>query len=1103
MTVNDATRAQRRAAAPDRSTWLVANAGSGKTRVLTQRVARLLLAGVEPQRILCLTYTKAAASEMQNRLFAQLGEWAMLSHGNLAERLAELGEPGPFPDDVLSAARTLFARAIETPGGLKIQTIHAFCAGVLRRFPVEAGVSPDFREMDDRLSTLMMVEVLEELAQAGDPGFHALIEQSGSDALTDLAAAVIRNKAKFQELRTQDDVWAALGLAPGDDVAALAQECLGPGAASLIDTVARLLAGSSANDQRAAAALKDISLEPPSAASLAALEQVLVYDRKGKTPLTAKHKTFPTKGGRELLGDHLASLTALMDRMEAAVPRRQALATAERSWALHQFATAFLASYGALKAQGGWLDFDDLIERTRALLSISTMAGWVLYKLDGGVDHILVDEAQDTSPAQWDVVRLLAEEFLAGSGSRSDTNRTVFVVGDKKQSIYSFQGADPRVFDKMRDYFSGMLSAADDPLQDASLEFSFRSSPVILELVDQVFADSDHRGLGQDSHHRAFNSALPGRVDVLDPWEPETPEKSEWYEAVDRIGDTDHRRLLAQDVAQRIAGILAGEQVPQVVDGAVKWRRAEPRDILILVQRRSEIFDEIIRACKAAGIPMAGADQLNVAQELAVRDITALLAFLATPEDDLSLAAFLKSPMMGWDERALFELAYHRTQAYLWPALRDRAADFPDTVAFLQDMLGKADFLRPFELIERALTWHGGRRKIRARLGVEAEDAIDALLSQALSYEQSEPPSLTGFLTWLGAQEVKLKRAIDGSANVVRVMTVHGAKGLESPIVIMPDTAPRNAPRSADIADLDGLAIWRPPVRDQPQAVHDGRLAEAELRDEERQRLLYVALTRAESWLIVGAAGKMDRKGDSWFDQIKAAQGRFAPSDIRGGQRIEPMGWAAPDASGVVHAPLAEAPLDLPPVPAPRPQMKPLSPSDLGGAKVMPGTPDDPEALAQGTALHLLLEVLPVLPEAHWAARAEADLGALGLSLLPLARALITAPDLAEVFGPASRAEVPFTAEVAGTRLAGSIDRLIVTDTRVLIVDFKSNALEPGDATEVPLGLLRQMGAYAAAMGQVFPDHQIDVAILWTGSGRLMPLPHSAVIEALQSGLSA
>ncbi len=1107
-----ASRQQMRAARPDASTWLAANAGSGKTRVLTDRVARLLLDGVRPERILCLTYTKAAASEMQNRLFRRLGGWAMLGDDALAAALQTLGV-GTAPDaDRLAHARTLFARAIETPGGLKIQTIHSFCAALLRRFPLEAGVSPQFTEMEDRAADLLQAEIVEDLAE----GPQAAVVDAVARHITDtgfatLTRAVVQHRAAFQS-GPGTDLHRALDLPDGVDETALqAQVFLGDEAALLGRLVAALRTGS-ATDQKNAAKLSGIVAPAPR--DLPLLESVFLTGTGAKAPFTAKLGSFPTKPVRTAHADLMPALEDLMRRVEDARARRLALDALRKSRALHGFAATFLPEYDARKQARGWLDFDDLILRARQLLNDPAVAAWVLYRLDGGIDHILVDEAQDTSPVQWDVIEKLAQEFTSGRGARDDSTRTLFVVGDKKQSIYSFQGAEPGAFDRMQAEFGRRLADAGDGLQTLSLEYSFRSSSAILRLVDRVFAGRSGAGFPETGRHRAFKADLPGRVDlwpVVD--RVADDEDRAWTDPVDRPSPEHHNVVLANRIATAIKHMIEhGETIP--ADGAAPGRLARrpvrPGDFPILVQRRSDLFAEIIRACKAADLPIAGADRLKVGAELAVKDLAALLSFLATPEDSLALATVLKSPLFGWSEQDLFDLAHRRGGRFLWPALRDRAGEFPATMAILNDLRGQTDFLRPYDLIERILTRHGGRRKLLGRLGPEAEDGINALLSQALAYERTDIPSLTGFLVWMETDDLEIKRQMGSAGNMVRVMTVHGAKGLESPIVILPDTGPRRPPQPGEIMLVDGLPLWRLTADRMPAPMAAARDAARQAQMNERLRLLYVALTRAEKWLIVAAAGDLDKTGDSWYQMVRAgltgagAADRAFPGGA--GLRLEHGDWTAPPLQAAPPAAAAAPPLPAllrRPAPPPVPGPKTLSPSvDLGGAKALPGDAGLNEAAAKlrGTRIHLLLEHLPVLAEPGWDEAARGLLPDLGEAerapLLNEARRVLTRPDLQTLFAQDTLAEVAITAEIGGLRLHGIIDRLIVAPDRVLAVDFKSNATVPDDARTCPEGILRQMGAYAAMLRTIYPRAGIETAVLWTRTARLMPLPHDLVTAA-------
>ncbi len=1106
MSRNDASERQVQASTPTATTWLSANAGSGKTRVLTDRVARLLLAGVQPQHILCLTYTKAAATEMQNRLFRRLGEWAMKPDADLHAALAELGDEGRHDPGALAKARQLFARAIETPGGLRIQTIHSFCATLLRRFPLEAGVSPQFTELDDRAARLLRAGIVEEMAEITAPDVMAevALAYSGED-FTALMEQVAGKRADFASPLTEAQARRLFGLAANETAATILADVFLGYEADLIAKIQPAMLAGKVTDIKVGQQLAALDLSAPTLASLAALEDIVLFGGTAAAPYGAKIGKLPTKDCQKAVAADLPQLDALMLRVEAARPRRIALQAAQKTAVLHRFAAAFLPLYARRKADRGWLDFDDLITGAKGLLTNPSVAAWVLFRLDGGIDHILVDEAQDTSPDQWRVIELLAAEFTAGEGTRTG-GRTLFVVGDKKQSIYSFQGADVAAFDEKHASFRQKFGAAGQQFQSLALEYSFRSSPAILRLVDETFGSRFPEALGDTVLHHAFKDQMPGRVDLWPLIEPSKTDTDEnWEDPVDLIAETHHSARLAEQIAREIKAMIeAGVQIPVDRNEASSGcRPIHAGDFLILVQRRSALFSEIIRACKKADLPIAGADRLKLGAELAVKDLAALLAFLATPEDDLSLAALLRSPLCGWTEAELYDLAQGR-KGFLWEVLRN-STRHPETLAMLIDLRNQADFLRPFDLIERALTRHDGRRRLLARLGAEAEDGIDELLSQALAYERSDIPSLTGFQIWLETDDIEVKRQMDSEGHRIRVMTVHGAKGLEAPIVILPDTADRKPQDRDEIYVLPGgVPVWKTGADDSPEVIAEVRATRRTKTEQESLRLLYVALTRARAWLIVAGAGTVKSEG-AWYRLVSQGMQAVGAEAFAGGVlRFQAGAWpepatkqsltllnpvSLPNWAGLAAAePMRPAPL--------------ISPSDLGGAKVLTGETDgssEEVAKARGTALHLLLEHLPLAPQADWPAVAAALVPDTTLrdNLLPEARQVLTAPHLAHLFGPQTLAEVAITADLLGQRLYGSIDRLVITDRTVLAVDYKSNHLIPRTAAQIPEGLLRQLAAYAHALRKIYPTRQIETAILWTRRAELMLVDPDIVSAAL------
>ncbi|RME17618.1 MAG: double-strand break repair helicase AddA, partial [Alphaproteobacteria bacterium] len=866
----EATLNQIDAADPSRSTWVSANAGSGKTRVLTDRVALLLLKGAAPQNILCLTYTKAAASEMQRRLFQTLGTWSMLPDDDLRAALAGLGVQ---QIDDLARARRLFAAAIETPGGLKIQTIHSFCASILRRFPLEAGISPDFEEIDDRSARLLRDEVLDAMANgAGRAELEALAEIFTGHEIDDLAREILGHRAAFEQPVSEGEVWRWFDLPAGFADSDVVSTCFTGDEARLFSHVIPVFRGESSTMQKLAAVLDAIDLTAPGKKDLETLYEALLLGSAGAKRPEPKFSRIPTTKAKAALGPWLEPFEAFMQRVADSRERELRLEAARRTLTLHRFAHTFVTQYESAKRARGWLDFEDLISLAGRLLEDPALASWVLFRLDGGIDHILVDEAQDTSPAQWRVIDSLAREFAVGESARS-LERTLFVVGDIKQSIYSFQGANPDGFWQMFEKLGRSFRQVGHALREARLSYSFRSSRTILDVVDHTLEGLP--GVGQDVKHIAANNDFPGRVDLWPPVaQDEGAPEPNWSDPVDVPSPRDAGAVLADRIAETIKSMLDNATLPNRKGGG--RRRVRAGDILILVRKRSRLFYHVIRACKALGLPIAGADKLRVEAELAVKDLTATLAFLATPEDDLSLAAALRSPLFNLSEQDIFSLAHGRGRRYLWQVLRERRDAFPQVVEILDDMRSVADFLRPYDILERLLSRHGGRRRLKARLGPECEDGIDALLAQALAYERTEVPSLTGFLTWFGAEKIEIKRQLDNAGDLVRVMTVHGAKGLEAPIVFLPDTAVSDYRNTSNLVSIDGGVAFSGGGGPAPGNVSAAIEREKEKSAREEHRLLYVAMTRAESWLIVACAGKCGEEGDQgcWYRLVEAGMRR-------------------------------------------------------------------------------------------------------------------------------------------------------------------------------------------------------------------------------------
>ncbi len=1102
-----ATLAQINAADPMKNTWVSANAGSGKTRVLTDRVARLLLHDTDPQRILCLTYTKAAAAEMQNRLFKRLGEWAMMPDDNLHDALCNLGEDPTFlTAQKLTQARTLFAAALETPGGLKIQTIHSFCDALLRRFPLESGVAPQFKVLEDRQAIQLRSEIVEQMASGPDTtAIDALAQYYTRMDTDDLSGEIVRKRFSF----TQAPTPISFDIDETTTLATLKVDILTGLEELLSDLLKRMESGSDAEaflSKKAQLDLKSTNLSD----NIDALETLFLT--KAGSP---KKRQIPTQKVLPKDDSIRQDIAILAERVEHARNQRLAILSFKRSKALHLFATQFLKRYDERKAFSALLDYDDLIHRSAQLLTQSAMAQWVLYRLDGGLDHILVDEAQDTSPAQWAVIDCLAREFTHGA-SANDRPRSLFVVGDEKQSIYSFQGADPDVFGEKKSEFQTLLDHIDQTLADRELLHSFRSAPPVLELVDTVFAGDAGAAMHNRSQHKAFHASKPGRVDLWPFIDTEKkPDPDVWYRPLDLPAPNDPRQDLARRIADNLADLLQSGQELEV-EGI--RRPVTAGDILILVQSRGALFNAILKELKSKGLPVAGADRLNVGEELAVRDILSLLKFAAMADDDLSLAEAMRSPLLGLSEGDLFCVAHGR-KGTLWQSLRDNS-DFESALNILHDIRTQVDYLRPFELIERLLIKHKGRENLLARLGPEIEDGIDELLSQAMQYETLEAPTLTGFLHWFASGKVEIKRDMGAAPNQIRLMTVHGAKGLEAPIIILPDTGTKRAQNRSQITALGETAIWRSSSADAAEAQSSADVEQKEREQAEKMRLLYVALTRAESWLIVCGAGDRPKDGKCWYDLTAAAMTSmdaqtFAFQNIGKGLSLSNDEWSTLSLAGppqIDAVKVDSTPDWMTTIAAKRARpSQPIAPSKLAGAKALPNDDALPEdqAKQRGSFLHRLLEHLPNQPADTWQPYArnlliEAPDAAMVDALIDEAVTLLNDPNLNHIFfGLNTLAEVGITAPLSenGSNMMGYIDRLIVDDSTVLAIDFKSNAGIPDTIEQTPKGILAQQGAYLSALKQIYPDHHIDIAILWTRTGQIMSIPHNIAMIALEASL--
>jgi ATP-dependent helicase/nuclease subunit A len=1131
---------------PDVSAWVTANAGSGKTYVLAQRVIRLLLDGVAPGKILCLTFTKAAAANMANRVFERLADWTAWDDVKLAHAITAI--EGRRPDAKrLSRARRLFAEALETPGGLKVQTIHAFCTGLLHQFPFEADVAARFevleehaeRELIDSLRLDVLLEAAAQpesalgralaiaVASAADVTFANVVREAidQRDAVEGWIARVGGVDAAIAELSRVLDVDPA-ETAAGVDAQILDSPIL-PRAEW--PAIAAIFAEGSKSDQKTGAAF----LRAHADRGAAAVEEYVNIFLK-TTGKREPRERLATKAIKDRHPELCARLLDERERIDALWTCRKAVAVRDRTAALITIAHEVTRRYRAEKDRRGLLDYDDLIDKTLALLKTGA-AAWVHYKLDRGIDHVLVDEAQDTSPKQWDVIAFLTSEFFAGAGARERTKRSIFAVGDEKQSIYSFQGAAPHRFDEMRRHFMRAHAESGLAFEARPFQHSFRSGPNVLGAVDAVFAQEHaFKGLASDpvpTVHQALRHNAPGHVEV---WPLIAAEKradmEAWDAPFDAVSEVSPQVQLARKIAQNIRHWI-DQRVPLPLTG----QRTKPGDILVLVRSRGPLFQAVIRALKDARIDVAGADRLILTEHIAVMDLMSLADALLLEEDDLALAEVLRSPLFGLDDDQLFTLAWKR-KGSLRAALRANADDliFAEAARTLDRLAAEARAQTPFTFYAALLGARGGRRQFVARLGPEANDALDEFLALALDYERRVTPSLQGFLAWLRAAAAEVKRDMDIARDEVRVMTVHGAKGLEAPIVILADTtSPPAGPRDPPLLAVEaaGLSpgaprplVWAGGQMTDVPATATARQAARRAAEEEHRRLLYVAMTRAADRLIVcGARGERTQPEGCWYDLVHAAlvpEATEGPADAGGDNvwRWQKFPGEALVEDGKVEERIAAA-TDRPAwlaVPAKGDDAAParIVPSRdegaraFGAARLAFGV-DAREARRRGQWIHRLLQSLPDVPRAsrgdaarRFLARAGAEAHVVDALLDPVLR-LLDEPAFAGFFGPQTRAEVPLVGRLMRSDgrpeiVSARIDRLVVSEGSVFVLDYKSDRDVPDRADDAPAAYLRQLGLYRAVLGRVYPKHVVRAALLWTQRPLLTEISAAGLNAALR-----
>ncbi len=1139
---------------PKNSAWVSANAGSGKTHVLTQRVIRLMLAGNAPDKILCLTFTKAAAANMKNRVFSTLANWTMMEDAKLDAEILNTSNQHPTPK-LRTKARQLFALALDTPGGLKIQTIHAFCESLLHQFPLEANVPGHFEALQEIEQANMLSQARAQVlgGNSSEAALHyaKLIPYATDSTIEDGLNAIISIRQDFLGW-TKGDVknalkplYATLGITLDDTPEQIYNQ-------TVLDILSNCKGITSIAEQAANSDKKTDLL-------LANALQVLVenkapeitFETIKKAVLTAKNepkaeKTIATNFVKNKIPTAADTLISIAHYLIAAIEKINTIELLENSCHLFRIAESVLQLYENMKRQRGVIDFDDQIEKCANLLTRADIRDWIRYRLDRGIDHLLVDEAQDTSPKQWEIINAVTEDFYSGE-TAANLNRTVFVVGDEKQSIFSFQGAEPSEFDRQEKYLKKRVNEAGKTFHAGRLELSFRSTQDVLHAVDTVFSHPENlTGLTQSEErpvHDAVRSTHPGEVQVWPLFVQEKIEQTEsWLDPVDKKPADDPAILLASKIADSIK-----EWVGQKLPGMEKPLAFG--DILVLVRKRDRFLTAFTRTMKDKGLAIAGADRLTLTDHVAIEDLLAIGRVVLLPEDDLSLACVLKSVFFNIDEDTLFELAHYRGDTSLHEQIIAIAEDKSHAkseiasliIKRLEKIFAVGRSASVFDFYAYLLGKMEGRKKILSRLGMEAEDVLDSFLDETLSFTNDRNGGLETFITELAKAEPVIKREVELERDEVRILTVHSSKGLEARVVFLVDHcgaawSEKHRPEILEINNnpYQNGYLWLTSKNKHIEATRKSTALISEAAEAEYRRLLYVGMTRAADRLVVcGFRGTTEPKHAYWHKMVEDALAETATQITNETGEITGLRWVSKAQPPITSTITIEKDSssshtgNIPdwlfqPAKSDPPLPRPLTPSGAYALidhdtitnetlKFETRVEDNSIAIQRGNATHKLLEVLSdILPEnrlslaTDYLEKAWPGLSAKQCSEIIKSVFNIFSDDrFKTIFRGEARAEVSLAGRLdinSGSMLVtGQIDRLIVSDGHVTILDYKTNRYIPRNIEETPEEYITQLALYRDLVERIYPSKKIVSALLWTQAPDLMIIPNETLDRALDA----
>ncbi len=1097
------TKQQREATTPHESFWVSANAGTGKTKVLVDRIISLLVSDIKPSKILCITFTKAGAAEMISRITNESNKLLALEETKLCEYIEGNCNISVKADKIRKIRKTLTS-IIDNPDLIRIQTIHSFCGTILKAFPLEAGVVPFFNTADDVQTSEITEKAWGNFIKAMEIGqgvyFSAYCDLSslyGFDTIRKTVFSLFEKKAHIDNVLNvkgglaeyleylKNSFEVDLSVNPENEFFELYKND--------IEKLAYCLRSGKTNAIRRADKLFSIIKK----FSFSRLNELFFENEKVKE-LSDKdsEKKFPEV--KELVETLRASIKIWSDRILS-----YRLLTNTKNYLI--LLTGFKAYYELEKDRNYFLDYNDLIEKSKNLLTNSEFASWVLYKLDGGIEHILVDEAQDTSPSQWEIIRAITEEFFSGDAIK--TVRTIFVVGDEKQSIFSFQGADLKIFSDMKTFFDlkiGESSETDKILNKIPLSSSFRSLSAILELVDEILQEETVKKATMTDvvNHQANRLKHYGYIEIqqLIP-QAKTVYNNEpilWYlpEEYEENDEGKKKAILAKNIADKINKIINEVHILPRTNA-----QARAGDIMILMRKRDkELVAYITAELQKRNISTSGIDKLDITGNMAILDILACAKFLLQKNDDYNLACLLKSPFICLSEDDIFYLCYNRKGKSLYEFLLENELRFSDAVNFL-NLLERIKFTSIRELFFKILDVLGFRKNLVATFGSSIDEIINEFLSITENFESKNLANLQIFIKWFEKNGGEIKRDQDMVTDEVRIMTIHAAKGLEAPVVILADTTSSTLEERSFV--LDDNYILVPGSKDCNNGFSKGKFEEHRNKDQqERFRLLYVALTRACDELYVFGLENNKNK-NSWYEFIKSAALRLPKSKTEEGvitvtdeQYLQFISdnQNLSAAKAIVNSSLPkfffEDYKEEQTENSILPSLLSSGSYNSDEKKVINISKHD---LDRGTIIHRLLEVLPNYSEDKKENVFKIIIDEYGVDdevileeIKSEVFSIMSSEELRFLYSGNSKAEVAISGYIDDSFVNGKIDRLIFDGDVIHLVDYKTHKNPEGREDKLIEDYRPQMHLYYRLLKNIYPDKKIMPKLLLTKTGKFL-----------------